>query len=145
MNIYLVDTHVWLWYAQGNTRRLPSECASRLSELDRQARLFLSVISVWELALLASKGRIHLGCATQHWVRTFLQRTRFRVLELNIDAALEANALPGDFHPDPADRLIVATARHHELTLITEDQRILDYGAQGYLRARASSDKELTP
>ncbi len=145
MNRYLVDTHIWLWYAQGDLHRLPAERAQCLSELDRQQRLCLSVMSVWELAMLTAKGRVHLGCATGSWVRTFLQRTRFQVLELNIDTTLDANALPGGFHADPADRLIVATARHHELTLITDDQKILDYGARGYLRARASYDKELMP
>ncbi len=145
MSRYLVDTHVWLWYAQGDLRRLPAERAECLTGLDRQGKLYLSVMSVWELAMLAAKGRIHLGCSTDQWVRTFLRRTRFQVLELTIGAALDANALPGDFHADPADRLIVATARHHELTLITDDRKILDYGAQGYLRARASHDKELMP
>lgn len=139
---YLVDTHVWLWYALGDTRRLPSRLADRLTTLDEQRRLHLSVMSVWELAMLVAKNRIQLGCAINGWVDTFFERTRYELLGVNIRVALDANALPGTFHPDPADRLIVATARHHGLTLITDDRKILDYGAQGYLRARASTDME---
>ena len=79
----------------------------------------------------------------ENWVRTFLQCPRFRVLELNIGTVLDATALPDDFHTDQADRLIVATTRHHHLTLITDDRKTLDYGGQGYLRARPPGDKEL--
>jgi len=140
---YLVDTPVWLWYALGDERRLPSPLAGRLTVLDEQQCLHLSVMSVWELGMLAATNRIQLGCAAPAWVSTFFERTRFRLVDLNVSVALEANALPGGFHPDPADRLIVATARHHNLTLITDDRKILDYAGQGYLRARASGDKEL--
>ena len=139
---YLVDTHIWLWYALGNKKRLPSQVAQRLTTLDEQQRLYLSVMSVWELGMLVSKNRIQLGCATTAWVDVFFERTRFQLLGLNIGVVLDANALPGHFHSDPADRLIVATARHHGLTLITDDRKILDYGARGYLRARASNDME---
>ncbi len=142
---YLVDTHVWLWYAQGNRNRLPSPQADHLVELDRQGRLALSIMSVWELGLLAAKNRIRLGCAVREWLHTFLHRTRFRIIDCGIDVVLEANALPGPFHADPADRLIVATARHHDLTLVTEDRKILDYAAQGYLRACTTQDEALCP
>jgi len=137
---YLVDTHVWLWYALGDTKRLPPPLAHRLTALDEQRRLHLSVMSVWELAMLVAKNRIQLGCAINGWVNEFFERTRYQLLGVNIGVALDANALPGNFHPDPADRLIVATARHHRLTLITDDRKILDYAGQGYLRARASHD-----
>ncbi len=139
---YLVDTHVWLWYALGNSQRLPPPLAHRLTALDEQQRLRLSVMSVWELAMLVAKNRIQLGCAINGWVEAFFARTRYQLVGVNISVALDANALPGSFHPDPADRLIVATARHHRLTLITDDRKILDYGARGYLRARASNDME---
>ena len=140
---YLVDTHVWLWYALGDAKRLPPRWAHRLSALDEQQRLQLSVMSVWELAMLVSKNRIQLGCAINGWVDAFFERTRYQLLGVNIGVALDANALPGSFHADPADRLIVATARHHNLTLITDDRKILDYANQGYLRAYASNNKEL--
>ncbi len=57
--------------------------------------------------------------------------------------ALGANQLPGQFHADPADRLLVATASHQGLRLLTEDRKSLDYGRQGYVRAHATDDKAL--
>jgi len=140
---YLVDTHVWLWYGMGNESRLRPPIADRLTALDREQRLCLSVMSVWELGMLVAKQRMQLDCDTGEWVDTFFCRTRFRLIPLDIGSALEANALPGDFHADPADRLIAATARHHRLALITDDRKILDYARQGHLRAHATGDKEL--
>ena len=95
--------------------------------------------------MLTAKHRIHLGCAIGEWVETFFQRTRYRLLGLDIAVVLDANALPGSFHPDPVDRLIVSTARHHGLTLLTEDRQILDYAGQGYLRARSTGDGDWQP
>ncbi len=140
---YLVDTHIWLWYAQGNLSRLTEISAARLTELDRDGRLYLSVMSAWELGLLTAKGRIHLGRPCADWVSAFLKHTRYRIIELDIGAALEANSLPGAFHADPVDRLLVATARIRDLTLITEDRGILDYAQKGYLRACPGNGKEL--
>ena len=140
---FLVDTHVWLWYGMGNTSRLPLPVADRLTALDRAQRLCLSVMSVWELGMLVAKRRMQLECDIGEWVDAFFRRTRFRLIPLDVGSALEANALPGDFHADPADRLIIATARHHRLALITEDRKILDYARRGYLRAHATGDKEL--
>ena len=139
----LIDTHVWLWYAQGNRQRLATTAASWLESQDEQRRLHLSVMSVWELGMLDAKARIHLGQPCKDWLNTFFQRTRFQIVGLDIDVALQANQLPDFSHSDPIDRLLIATARHHDLTLITEDGKILDYARQGYVQARSSSDKKL--
>jgi PIN domain nuclease of toxin-antitoxin system len=102
---------------------------------------YVSVMSAWEIDLLDAKGRIRLGMPVHEWMDTFFQRTRFRLLRLDLPVALAAHQLPGEFHQDPADRLLVATARHHELTLLTEDHAILDYARQGYVRACRCNDK----
>ncbi len=140
---FLLDTHIWLWYARGDRHRLNTRVAERLTALDKAERLHLSVMSVWELGLLTAKNRLHLGQPCAEWVQTFFSRTRVRLIELDVPTALSANQLPGQFHADPADRLLVATARHHGLRLITEDRKILDYARQGYVRAHATDDKEL--
>jgi len=140
---YLVDTHVWIWYARGDRERIGRDLARRLQTLDEQGALHVSVISAWEIGLLDAKGRIRLGMPIREWMDTFFQRTCFRLLRLDLPIALAANQLPGELHPDPADRLLVATARHHELTLLTEDRKILDYARQGYVRARRCGDKGL--
>ncbi|MCF6211457.1 MAG: type II toxin-antitoxin system VapC family toxin [Gammaproteobacteria bacterium] len=139
----LIDTHVWLWYAQGNRQRLTTAAARQLESLDEQGRLRLSVLSIWELGMLDAKNRIHLGQPCKDWLSTFFERTHFQVIGLDIDVALQANQLPDFAHADPVDRILVATTRHHDLTLISEDRKILDYARQGYVRACSSSDKAL--
>jgi len=140
---YLVDTHVWIWYARGDRNRIGREVARWLQTLDEQGALHVSVMSAWEIGLLDAKGRIRLGMPVHEWMDTFFQRTRFRLLGLDLPVVLAANQLPGELHQDPADRLLVATARHHELTLLTEDHMILGYARQGYVHACRCDDKGL--
>ncbi len=136
----LLDTHIWIWYAKGDRQRLTTDAARRLEAWDRQGALFLSVMSVWELGLLNAKHRIHLRLSISEWLDAFFARTRFQIIGLDISVALDANRLPGEFHSDPVDRILVATTRHHELTLLTEDKKILDYARQGYLRACSATE-----
>lgn len=132
--IALLDTHAWIWLVNGVPGGLR---AAALAELEAAGtERAVAAISVWEVAMLAAKGRIHLRTSCLEWVETSLARARIRVLPLEPAAAVDAAALPGDFHGDPADRLIVATARHAGATVYTRDRRILDYAALGYVRAR---------
>ncbi len=66
-----------------------------------------------------------------------------KVIELELPIILDAHRLPGEFHKDPADQILVATARHHGITFITEDKKILDYARQGYVLACSSAETEL--
>lgn len=129
----------------GYESRLGRSIADRLTALDREQRLCLSVMSVWELGMLVAKQRMQLNCDICEWVDTFFRRTRFRLIPLEIGTALEANALPGNFHADPADRLIVATTRHQRLTLITGDRKMPGYARRGHLRADATGDQASCP
>ena len=81
----------------------------------------MSILSIWELGMLDAKERVHLGLPIREWADAFFQRTHFELLGLDIDIVLAANRLPGLVHADPVDRVLVAMARHHDLTLITED------------------------
>ncbi len=133
--MFLIDTHIWIWYALGNQQRLSGDTATRLQTWDEQGKLHLSVMSVWELGLLSAKDRVHLGRPVTEWVDTFFHRTHFQIIGLNSPVALNANQLPGHFHPDPVDRILVATARTQDLIMLTEDKKILSYAQQGYLSA----------
>lgn len=111
------DTHVWLWAAAGDSR------AAALSEY--AGRVVLSAISIWEVAMLESKGRVNLRPNPEEWMR------RHTGLPVEIEAltpeiALESCRLEG-FHGDPADRLVVATALVLALPLISSDGRIQDW------------------
>jgi len=131
---YLLDTHAWFWLALGDTR-ISKDTVSCLENAGLEGRLFLSQISLWEIAQKESKGKIQLNRPLDVW---FHENTAgFTLLDLPPEIALEANRLPGEFHKDPADRIIVASARHHGLTLVTADGPILAYATTGHVNVLA--------
>lgn len=138
----LLDTHIWLWFAISDPRLKPP-ARKAIDQAVYSGGLHLSIMSIWEISLLESKGRIRLGMSIDDWIDRALALPGLRVLPLVPALIFDAHRLPASFHSDAVDRLLVATARHHDLTLITEDRKILDYGRQRYLRARPSDDKEL--
>ena len=121
----LLDTHIWVWWVHRD-ERLP---ARLLSFIDRHEHSTLGVcaISCWEVAKLVERGRLRLPMPTSDWLHAALAYPGVRLLELSPDIAAEACSLPGDFHADPADQIIVATARHHGVGLVTLDERIRRY------------------
>lgn len=124
----LLDTHFWIWIQEGGPFR-----AGEARFLDQQAaarRLRLSVISTWEVAMLSSKGRLTLNVDLAVWVQRALQTDGLTTLPLTPEIAIESCQLPGVFHNDPADRIIVATARVHRARLLTRDKAILKYARQ---------------
>lgn len=135
---YLLDTHVWFWMVRGREGRLAGRTAAKLERAALDAALGVSVISAWEIALLAAKGRIGLGQSVHDWVRLALDRPGFAVMGIDPDIAVESCALPGAFHADPADRFLVATARLRNAILVTRDARILKYAKAGHVKAMAA-------
>ena len=128
----LLDTHCWVWMQFGMHRLFSSGGLIALRESAAEARLLLSVISVWEVALLESKGRIQLWMDCDAWVRQALATPGLSVAALTPEIAIASTRLPGGLHGDPADRLIIATARAHGATLMTKDTKILAYGRAGH-------------
>ena len=138
----LIDTHIWLWFAGQNPRLRPAG-QTAIDNAIHSGRLRVSVISIWEISQLEAAGRLHLNMPIEEWMQAALSLPGLKVIELELPIILDSHRLPGLFHKDPADQIIVATARHRELTLLTEDKKILEYAQQGYLRAYASTQKEL--
>jgi PIN domain nuclease of toxin-antitoxin system len=99
-----------------------------------ESRVLVSAISVWEVGMLEAKGRIRLGKDREAWVPEALSLPGVRLVPVDDRVALSSTRLPGDFHGDPADRLLVATARALDATLATRDTAILAYGREGYVR-----------
>ena len=125
----VLDTHVWLDVACGRGKLLPRV----MRKLERAAAggvLYLAAISPWEIAMLARAGKLRVRGPVLHWLLEALQATRTAVAELHPAIAVDAVELPSWEHSDPADRLIVATARYLEGTLVTRDQAILRYAAR---------------
>jgi PIN domain nuclease of toxin-antitoxin system len=129
----LLDTHVWLWFALANRDRLKPDAIQSIQEAARHGWLQVSIITVWEIGLLESKGRIHLGLALDDWIKRALALPGLGLAPLDPKTALDCNRLPGEFHADPADRIIVATARRLDATLMTADRKIIEYGKSGYV------------
>lgn len=121
----LLDTHVW-WWSVAEPGNL-SPAAMEAIRIQKPAWRAIASISIWELAMMAVKKRIEIDIPVAVWLARAVHDTGITVIELSPDIAVDSCTLPGSFHKDPADRIIVATARVHGLTLLTKDQGILGY------------------
>ncbi|MGN6592114.1 MAG: type II toxin-antitoxin system VapC family toxin [Terriglobales bacterium] len=117
----LLDTHIWLWAAAAPDRLGPR---TKLSLTDGRNEIWLSPISIWELALLVERGRFAVTCSVADWVERAYKKMGWREAPLTTAVALEV-ARHALVRRDPADRFLVATAKVNELTLVTADATIL--------------------
>lgn len=135
MGSLLLDTHVWLWLAFGASEKIRASTRKVLEQASTDQPLLISIISVWEVALLEAKQRLSLPMTVEAWIERALDRPDIRLIGLErTRTVIDSCHLPGDFHPDPADRLLVATARRENAVLVTHDKKILDYGAAGHVK-----------
>ena len=132
--LLLLDTHVLLWSAS-NGPRMGRHAGKAIEHASREGRLAVSAITPWEIALLVSKGRLKLGVDVMDWLRNALANPGLHVAPLEPDIAVASTRLPFDMHADPADRILVATARHLGATFVTTDKALLDLAKKGYFRA----------
>lgn len=119
----LLDTHIWVWWL---TPGSPLSRAER-NALDASAarrELFLSAVSLWEAQMLHAKRRLELPLPFADWLARATDERMISVVPLSVEVVLALDALPASFHGDPADRLIVATARAHAMPLATHDAAI---------------------
>jgi PIN domain nuclease of toxin-antitoxin system len=122
----LLDTHSWVWWVTGD-RRL-SRSARRLIERDvARDALLVSLISIWEVAKRVEKGQLVLDRPIDSWLDSATQRSGLQLAEITRPFLVESCRLPQPFHGDPADQIIVATAREHDATLVTKDRQIVSY------------------
>lgn len=120
-NGLLLDTHIWLWSLDEGARQLGSRVRRRLAGA---TQLWLSPVSVWELALLVERGRVTLDRSIVAWVTETLRDNPLRNAPFDREVALRSRDIGLD-HDDPADRFLAATAAVHDLTLVTADTRLL--------------------
>jgi PIN domain nuclease of toxin-antitoxin system len=121
----ILDTHIWVWWAaeSGNL----SEEYQNVIESQRNDGIGVSAISCWEISKLVEYDRLELTLDLSDWMRAALDIPGVQLIDLSPPVAIESTQLPGDFHSDPADQIIVATARMHDAELVTVDQKIQDY------------------
>ena len=119
----ILDTHAWIWWIS-NPEKLGAAASSAIEQAMQENNIFLSSISTWEIALLVAKGRLALTINVRDWVRKTESLPFIRFMSVDNTIALRSVDLPGAFHADPADRIIVATALSTGLPLVTKDEKI---------------------
>jgi PIN domain nuclease of toxin-antitoxin system len=122
--VIILDTHVWVWGVDGGTQ-LPADYRALL-QTEAVNGLGVCAISCWEVAKLVELGRLQLTVAAASWLTLALQPP-MQLLSLSPEIAVGSTQLPGTFHRDPADQMIVATARHFDCPLVTLDRQIRAY------------------
>lgn len=130
----LLDTHVLVWGVEENNHLGPYALAAIDRELN-VASVKISAITPWEIAMLVERGRLLLRRELSDWMSAVQALEGLEIVALTPDIAVESVRLPGSFHADPADRIIVATARILDAILITADRAILAYSKAGHARA----------
>jgi PIN domain nuclease of toxin-antitoxin system len=134
-DLLLLDTHCWIWAQLGLIQRLSRAALKSIKDGEREGNLRVSVISIWELAMLEKRGRVALPMNVRTWVEQALEKPGVAVAPLTPEIAIESVHLPGAMHGDPADRILVATARVLGATLVTKDAQLIRYSQQRHVRA----------
>jgi PIN domain nuclease of toxin-antitoxin system len=122
----ILDTHCWLWWLS-DPDLLSQNAKQVLENAVAEDQAMVSSISVWEVAMLVSRGRLQLSMTTEEWIAEAERQPGIRFVPVTNRVAHRAVDLPGTFHPDPADRIIVATALVHGATVVTKDGKIRGY------------------
>ena len=122
----LLDTHIWLNY-QGFTRALQRPVEKAIDEAAERSAVFVSVISIWEIAMLVRARRIELSVSIDRWVEMALAMPGITLLPFSAAIAIESVNLPEPMHKDPADRILVASARVERMTMVTSDAKIQSF------------------
>jgi len=131
----LLDTHAWIWMQQADAQ-LSKDAVAKIESAQKQRCLYGSAISVFEIALLEARGRIHLNSSIHSWLEESFAEDGIQLLPMTPEIAVASTRLPGTVHGDPADRILLATALIHDLTLYTRDKQLLAYGRKGYVRVQ---------
>jgi PIN domain nuclease of toxin-antitoxin system len=125
----LLDTHVWVRYINGAPTLKPATVSS-IDNARRVGSAFVSVISIWEIALLVRKKRLDLPFGVERWVQRALELPGIQLLPFTPQIAIESVQLPDSLNKDPSDRILVATSRIQNLTLMTRDKDIMRFAKQ---------------
>jgi PIN domain nuclease of toxin-antitoxin system len=125
VEVILLDTHIWVWWVH-NSAQLTSRHREIIQSHEDDG-LGVSIFSCWEVAKLVELNRLNPNYPIDEWLDTALQYPGVKLLALTPQIVIESTQLPGNFHRDPADQIIVATARIYDCPLLTVDERIMNY------------------
>lgn len=134
----LIDTCALIWLATAKSDAKLGVIEGALARArEAGAPIFVSPISAWEIGMLAAKGRLPMAMSPRAWIDQLFALSGLHWAQMPIDVLLNSSALPDSPHGDPADRIIIATAREYGLRVVTRDQKILDYADKGHVMALA--------
>ncbi len=122
----VLDTHIWLWWIS-NPEKLSKAASREIAKAVTENGIIISSISTWEIAMLVEKGRLELSIAVRDWIRKTEALPCIQFIPIDNTISLRSVFLPGEFHSDPADRIITATAMTMGLPLVSKDEKILSY------------------
>jgi PIN domain nuclease of toxin-antitoxin system len=122
----LLDTHIWLWWLH-EPARLSQTAIDCIESEELQNGLLISAISVWEIAVKSGTGKLPLPLPIDDWFTQAVMHPGTVIEPLNPLDAIASTQLPGEFHKDPADRILIAIARRYNISLVTCDEKILNY------------------
>lgn len=123
----VLDTHVLIWWVAGSAMLSPIAGKAIAREQKNAGQILVSAISAWEVAMLVKKGRMELAMNLDDWLAAVETMETVRVVPVTARVAVQSVKLPGHFHSDPADRMIVALAREVNAPLVTADTKIHAY------------------
>jgi PIN domain nuclease of toxin-antitoxin system len=124
--VIVLDTHTLVWWVTGDPL-LSKAAKSAIDKTKRRGEIIVSSMSAWEIALLVERDRLVLTMDVSSWLATVEQIEQVRFLSVDVEIATKSVSLPGQFHKDPADRMIVATARKLAVPLVTKDEKLRAY------------------
>jgi PIN domain nuclease of toxin-antitoxin system len=130
----LLDTHVLIWLIEG-APALGRRTKAAIDEASSEGRVLVSAITPWEIGVLVSNKRLALNRDVLEWLQTALKLPGVRLAELSPEISVESTRLPWEMHSDPADRILVATARHLGAALVTADQKLLGDAGKKHFHA----------
>ncbi|HKT30213.1 type II toxin-antitoxin system VapC family toxin [Dyella sp.] len=122
----VLDTHALVWWVNGDDALSTKARKAIERELDG-GEIVISAISAWEIAMLVERERLVLSMDVESWLSTVAQIEAVRFIPVDVEMGVKSVNLPGEFHNDPADRMIVATARKLAVPLVTRDEKIRSY------------------
>lgn len=122
----VLDTHVWLWWLH-DPAQLSARSQTLIAREEEQEGLRVSAISVWEIAVKVAQGKMTLPLEINQWYEQVRVYPGLLIEPVIPEDLIASTQLPGTFHKDPADRIIVALARRLGVPLISRDAKILAY------------------
>lgn len=128
----LLDTHVWIWVAAGDSILAPKVRKS-IERAKACEYLFISPISIWEISMLVERKKIQLEMDLTDWLKQWVELPGIMTATFSFQVALLSNRLPGNIHGDPADRILVASAYEENAVLVTADEKLLKYGQDHFI------------